>query len=396
MIFRGPKVQEGRRSPAAGEAGPAGTALGQPARSAIEVRHISKLFQRVSGSTTVAVDDISLSVAPGELVAVVGPSGCGKTTLLRCIAGLERPTHGEIRIGDQVVFDATRRRFTPPERRGIGMMFQSYALWPHMTVAQNVGYPLRCRGVAGKQIGARVSAILGTVGLAGLEDEPPSRLSGGQQQRVALARSLVAQPGVVLFDEPLSNVDARVREELRLELVQIHKSIGFSGLYVTHDQEDAMQVCDRLVVLREGAIEQVGTPGDVYRKPQTTYVAEFVGMVNRISADQVAHEGGSLLLGTSLGQIVAAEQAADGTTGEMLALIRPEHLRISVGTAPAGAVNTWSATVAFSLFRGSWMQYLVKVGEVELSVWSSDHSIAPDTQVSITVAPENVMVRPAR
>ena len=397
MILRGLRTQEGRRSSMETEPGHEDLPPARPDRQAIELRHISKHFQRVSGSTTVAVDDISLSVAPGELVAVVGPSGCGKTTLLRCIAGLERPTRGEIRIDDRVVFDATKRRFTPPERRGIGMMFQSYALWPHMTVAQNVGYPLRCRGVPGKEIATRVAAILGTVGLAGLEQEPPSRLSGGQQQRVALARSLVAQPNVVLFDEPLSNVDARVREDLRLELVQVHKTIGFSGLYVTHDQEDAMQVCDRLVVLREGTIEQVGTPADVYRKPETTYVAEFVGMVNRIGASGVVREDASLLLDTALGRIVAADQPVHRETGELVALIRPEHITISAGGAPPDAApNSWPGTVLFSLFRGSWMQYLVKTGEAELSVWSSDHSILPGAQVRITIAPEHVMVRPAR
>jgi iron(III) transport system ATP-binding protein len=396
MSLGGPKTREDR-SPADGGTGSAGQPLGRATRPAIEMRDLSKQFQRVSGSTTVAIDGISLSVAPGELVAVVGPSGCGKTTLLRCIAGLERPSHGEIRIDGKVVFDATRRGFTPPERRGIGMMFQSYALWPHMTVAQNVGYPLRCRGVSGKQIASRVSAILGTVGLAGLENEPPSRLSGGQQQRVALARSLVAQPNVVLFDEPLSNVDARVREELRLELVQIHKAIGFSGLYVTHDQEDAMEVCDRLVVLREGRIEQVGAPAEVYRKPRTAYVAEFVGMVNRIGVRGVAREDSSVLVDTDIGTIVASEQTAGDTTGELVALIRPEHVKLAAGdTAPEAGTNSWHGTVAFSLFRGSWMQYLVRLGELELSVLSADHSLQPGTAVVVSVAPEHVMVRSVR
>jgi iron(III) transport system ATP-binding protein len=395
MMSRGPKTREDRR-PVESGAGLVGDDPSPDTRPAIEVRDISKHFQRVSGSTTVAIDDISLAVAPGELVAVVGPSGCGKTTLLRCIAGLERPTSGEILIDGQVVFDATKRRFTPPERRGIGMMFQSYALWPHMTVAQNIAYPLRCRGVASGQIATRVHAILDTVGLTGLENEPPNRLSGGQQQRVALARSLVAQPKVVLFDEPLSNVDARIREELRLELVQIHKAIGFSGLYVTHDQEDAMQVCDRLVVLREGSIEQIGAPADVYRAPETAYVAEFVGLVNRIVVNRTVHDGSSLLIDTDLGTITAEERDAADTTGELVALIRPEHVRLTIGEPPSGPANSWQGTVAFSLFRGSWMQYLVRVGEVELSVWSADHSLEPGTRVGVTVAPEHVMVRAAR
>ncbi len=396
MSLGGPKTQANNPPPDDGT-GSADHPRSPATRPAIEVRDISKHFQRVSGSTTLAIDGISLSVAPGELVAVVGPSGCGKTTLLRCIAGLERPDEGEIHIDGRVVFESAKRRFTPPERREIGMMFQSYALWPHMTVAQNVAYPLRCRGVSGKQIAPRVSAILDTVGLAGLEDEPPNRLSGGQQQRVALARSLVAQPDVVLFDEPLSNVDARVREELRLELVQIHKTLGFSGLYVTHDQEDAMEVCDRLVVLRSGRIEQMGTPAEVYRAPRTTYVAEFVGMVNRVGVSRAAHEGSSVLLDSDLGALVASEHTATETTGAMIALIRPEHVRVAAGGAPPdGATNSWSGTVSFSLFRGSWMQYLVKVGDVELSVLSADHSLEPGTQVVVTVAPEHVMVRPAQ
>jgi iron(III) transport system ATP-binding protein len=361
---------------------------------AISVRSITKHFKRRSGSIAVAVDDLSLEVQRGEMVAVVGPSGCGKTTLLRCVAGLEQPSTGEIALGGKTVFN--EKVFVPPEGRFIGMMFQSYALWPHMTVAQNVGYPLLCRGVPKNEIEAPVTAMLAKLGLTGLQSEPPSRLSGGQQQRVALARSLVAQPTVVLFDEPLSNVDAKVREELRLELVRMHKELGFSGLYVTHDQDDAMQVCDRLVVLREGRVEQEGPPAEVYRFPASTYVAEFVGVANRFNGRVVGGDSGArTIVETDLGQMVSTEKlsaASAGGGGDVAVLIRPHHLSIAAGRAGEGP-NRWTGTIAARMFRGSWMQYLVKVGAVTVAVWSPDQTLEEGAEVQIAASPSDVFVR---
>jgi iron(III) transport system ATP-binding protein len=343
----------------------------------------------------VAVDDLSLDVQRGEMVAVVGPSGCGKTTLLRCVAGLEQPSTGEIALGGKTVFSEKHGVFVPPEGRRVGMMFQSYALWPHMSVSQNVGYPLLCRGVPKKDIEGPVTAMLTKLGLSGLQGEPPSRLSGGQQQRVALARSLVAKPTVVLFDEPLSNVDAKVREELRLELVRMHKELGFSGLYVTHDQDDAMQVCDRLVVLREGRIEQQGPPADVYRFPESIYVAEFVGVANRLKGRIVEGDGRSgTVVETDLGPMVSTEKlsAKSASGGDVSVLIRPHHLTIATGRAPEGQ-NRWNGTIGVRMFRGSWMQYLVNVGPVILAVWSSDHSLQEGTEVQVAASSSDIFVR---
>jgi iron(III) transport system ATP-binding protein len=368
---------------------------GTPGAPAIAVRGITKHFRRVSGSIAVAVDDLSLEVRRGEMVAVVGPSGCGKTTLLRCVAGLEQPSTGEIALAGRTVFSDKGHVFVPPEGRRVGMMFQSYALWPHMTVAQNVGYPLLCRGVPKRDIARPVMAMLEKLGLSGLQGEPPSRLSGGQQQRVALARSLVAQPTVVLFDEPLSNVDAKVREELRLELVRMHKELGFSGLYVTHDQDDAMQVCDRLVVLREGRVEQEGPPAEVYRYPASIYVAEFVGVANRLKGRVVENGGGArVAVETDLGQVVSTEKLSTAATADsdVAVLIRPHHLTIARGRVPEGP-NRWTGKIAVRMFRGSWMQYLVSVGAVTLAVWSSDHSLEEGTEVQVAVSPSDVFVR---
>lgn len=357
---------------------------------AIAVRGISKQFRRRSGRLAVAIDDLSLQVAPGELVGVVGPSGCGKTTLLRTVAGLDRPSAGEIRLGNTVVFGP--KVFLPPEDRGIGMMFQSYALWPHMSVGQNVAYPLRCRRVGAREARARASEMLGLLGLAELEKESPSRLSGGQQQRVALARSLVARPPVLLFDEPLSNVDAKVRDELRLLLVRMHKELGFSGLYVTHDQDDAMQLCDRLIVLRDGQIEQQGSPEEVYLNPRSIYVAEFVGAVNRLSAQCLSQSGDSVTVDTVLGPIEAhARQSV--TAGQQLAvLIRPHDLTISAEQVPAGQANSWSAVIQARMFRGSWMQYLLDVDGTALAVWSADHGLSEGATVTVSVRPDAAMV----
>ena len=367
--------------------------------AAISARGITKHFRRVSGTTAVALNDLSLEVRRGEMVAVVGPSGCGKTTLLRCVAGLEQPSSGQILLDGRVVFSASERVAVPPEGRRVGMMFQSYALWPHMSVAQNVGYPLLCRGVPRKDIEGAVMAMLAKLGLTGLENEPPNRLSGGQQQRVALARSLVAKPNVVLFDEPLSNVDAKVREELRLELVRMHKELGFSGLYVTHDQDDAMQVCDRLVVLREGMIEQEGPPAEVYRSPTSVYVAEFVGVANRLTGriSSAGRAAGEVLVETELGLVASTERlsVAAAADGDVSVLIRPHQVMIARGRATESA-NQWNGTVGVRMFRGSWMQYLVDVGATTLAVWSADHSLEEGAEVRVGVAPSDVFVRSSR
>jgi iron(III) transport system ATP-binding protein len=267
--------------------------------SNISIRNLSKRF-----GSKAAIANLSLEVADGEMLVLLGPSGCGKSTLLRCIAGLERPTEGTIALGDRVVFDASQRRAIPPYDRNVGFVFQSFALWPHMTVYQNVAYPLKVRGLLKAQ-SSRVDEVLRKVHCSELADRLPSELSGGQQQRVALARALIAEPRIMLLDEPLSNLDALLRIELRQQLREIHHAFGFTGLFVTHDQTEALHVGNRVALMREGQIEQIGNPKDVYERPATPYAARFLGVQNLLSvvsrADQLA-SGQNKFLSSAFGE----------------------------------------------------------------------------------------------
>jgi len=232
-----------------------------------------------------AVDGVGFRVAAGEHVTLLGPSGCGKTTTLRAVAGLETPLHGRIRIGGICAFDAAARRDLPPERRGIAMVFQSYAIWPHMTVFDNVAYGLRARRAARAAIAQKVRHALALVGLDTFADRSAARLSGGQQQRVALARALACDPAVVLLDEPLSNLDAQLRIAMRTELAELRRRLGFTAIYVTHDQEEAFALSDRILVMRAGGIDQDGTPEALHATPRTQFVARFLGMRNVIAGE---------------------------------------------------------------------------------------------------------------
>src|SRR6476659_3403700 len=235
---------------------------------------------------TKAIDDIDLEIAEGEFLVLRGPSGCGKTTALRCLAGLERPDHGRITFGDTEVFDAARRLNRPPNKRSIGMVFQSYALWPHMKVRKNIAYPLKARKLKQGLREGWVEQAAAQVDCSALLDRYPGQLSGGQQQRVALSRGLVARPELVLFDEPLSNLDARLRDLVRSEIHELHSRIGFTAVYVTHDQVEALALGDRLAIMRAGALEQLATPEQVFEEPATDYVAGFIGMGNRLELER--------------------------------------------------------------------------------------------------------------
>ena len=246
----------------------------------------------------VAIDNLDLEIEPGEFLVLLGPSGCGKTTTLRCIAGLETGEEGSIEIGDGAVFDASRGINVPPNKRNLGMVFQSYALWPHMTVRKNIAYPLRTRGIKGDKANQWIEEVAALVDTSALLDRYPSQLSGGQQQRVALSRGLVARPEIVLFDEPLSNLDARLRDLVRTEIHELHARIGFTAVYVTHDQVEALALGDRLAIMREGALEQLATPEQVFEEPATDYVAGFIGMGNRLELERRdghwTHDGASV------------------------------------------------------------------------------------------------------
>src|SRR3954452_13294977 len=266
---------------------------------------ISGLTKRFEGKPpSLAIDDLELDIEEGEFVALLGPSGCGKTTTLRCVAGLERAGAGRISIGSTTVFDSTRRVNVPPDKRRIGMVFQSYALWPHMTVRRNIGYPLKARGMKASLKDGSIERTAEMVECDILLDRYPMQLSGGQQQRVALARALVAKPQVILFDEPLSNLDARLRDQMRTEIHRIHRSQPFTSIYVTHDQIEALALGQRIAIMRVGGLEQLGTPEEIYENPATEYVASFIGMSNRIPVEYL--DGRWV---TSAGPVLGAAEA---------------------------------------------------------------------------------------
>ena len=246
----------------------------------VSLSNVAKWYGEV-----LALDHVSFDVNAGEFLVLLGPSGCGKTTTLRSIAGLEEPDEGEVSIADRTVSSASRALFVPTEKREIGMVFQNYAIWPHMTVFRNVAYPLRLRGVARSVIQERVSATLALLGLSGLEMRPATHLSGGQQQRVALARALVFEPKLLLLDEPLSNLDAKLRIQMRVELKQLQRQTGITSVLVTHDQAESMSLADRIIVMNRGRIEQIGTPEQIYEHPGTQFVSDFVGSMNMIACE---------------------------------------------------------------------------------------------------------------
>jgi len=336
----------------------------------LRVTSLHKRFQRAGGAIVKAIDGVSIDVHAGEVVVLLGPSGCGKTTLLRAIAGLETPDSGRIEIGGKVVFDSSNRTMVRTENRGLSMIFQSYALWPHMTAFDNVAYPLRSRGGNNRRsVDQRVTEILDMVGIGELRKQYPAQMSGGQQQRVALARALVANDGLVLFDEPLSNVDARVREQLRFELAQMQQRLGFAAVYVTHDQTEALSLAHRVAVMGGGTIHQLGSPREIYAEPASHYVANFIGTTNEIDGTIVAVNGrDDVVITTPLGEVHGVA-SADFAPGDRTVLsCRPEDCELS-RSRPEGA-NAWMATIETSLFMGSHTEYLAKVGDRLFKVWS--------------------------
>jgi len=293
-----------------------------------------------------AVSGIDLAIAEGEFLVLLGPSGCGKTTTLRCIAGLEDVTAGRILIDGKPV--STAQATTPPERRQMGMVFQSYAVWPHMTVFENVAFGLKLQRLAPAAIAARVAKALDLVGLAALAGRSIHQMSGGQQQRVALARAVALEPRVLLFDEPLSNLDAQLREHMRFELRQLQQRLGITAVYVTHDQQEAMVVADRIVLMNQGRIEQVGTPRDIYRRPASLFAAGFVGLANSLPVTVV--EAGAMTVAELAPGVRFSVQQGGFPVGTALRMVvRPEH----VGIAATAGVNCAPATVRDSVFLGN-------------------------------------------
>jgi ABC-type Fe3+/spermidine/putrescine transport system ATPase subunit len=318
----------------------------------ITVAAVTKRFGAV-----IAVDGADLVVGDGELFTLLGPSGCGKTTLLRLLAGFYQPDAGSIRFGARVVSGL------PPYERNIGMVFQNYALWPHMTVAGNVSYGLRLRRLPAAEIAARVAEGLRKVNLGGFEGRYPGQLSGGQQQRVALARALVLNPDILLLDEPLSNLDAKIRVQVRAEIRKLQHELGITTVYVTHDQEEALSLSDRVAVMRDGKVLQIGVPRDLYERPRTRFVADFVGTNNLVPGRVAERRGGALLVDTELGRLEAIA-GGDTASGRCVLAIRPENVRITpdgacAGGDPAGG-NRVAGRVALVSYLGNTLRYDVE------------------------------------
>jgi iron(III) transport system ATP-binding protein len=335
---------------------------------------LSKLTKRWDG--VVSVDAISLSVEPGEFICLLGPSGCGKTTTLRMIAGFLEPDDGEIRVAGKVV--SAPGRVIPPERRNMGMIFQSYAVWPHMTVRENVAYGLKMQRIAPAERRKRTDAMLAATKLSGLADRYPSELSGGQQQRVALARALAPSPDILLLDEPLSNLDANLRGDMRLEIRRLHDEFHDTSIYVTHDQVEAMTMADRIVVMNAGRIEQIGTPQDVYDRPNSKFVARFIGGGNVIDARHV--DGNRVEISGQTLEIGQGDFAEPG--GEMSICVKMHDMEL-LPEAKAQGDNLLSGVVRSHAYLGSHRDYVVDVGQDLVIAAPANVEIAPGSRVAV-------------
>ena len=348
----------------------------------ITIENLSKVFGGVR-----ALDNVSLGASTGEMLVLVGPSGCGKTTCLRCIAGLERPTSGRIRIGERMITAIEEGVFVPPEKREIGMVFQSYAVWPHMTVFENVAYPLRSLGVRGDTLKTRVMESLKLVQLDALAERYSSQISGGQQQRVALARSLVSAPKLLLFDEPLSNLDANLRLQMRIEIKELQRKLGFTAVYVTHDQTEAMAIADRIAIMEKGVLRQVGSPRDIYERPANAFVAGFMGTTNLLEGTLDSAQ----VVRTRAGLQVRVARADGAAPGDAVRVsIRPEAMRFN---PPAGWVNAWPATVQLATYIGESIIYRADLAGQPVEVHADPKDIyAPGTAITVGADPESCIL----
>lgn len=349
--------------------------------ASLEVRDL-----RIKYGEVEAVKGISFSIRPGEFLTLLGPSGCGKTTTLRCIAGLEAPSGGSITLDDTVIASAQKQ--LPPEKRGINMVFQSYAVWPHMTVEKNVGYGLK--GLDRKEVAARVSEVLALVGLDPYAKRYGTELSGGQQQRVALARAIVTRPKLLLFDEPLSNLDAGLREQMRFELLELQRTVGITSVYVTHDQTEAMSMSDRVVLMRDGAIEQLDVPREIYRRPTTEFAATFIGRANLVHA--ALTEDPHVAVGD--GVRIRSEEAYSGSGTDVLAVFRSEN--VVLGQEALDYENRWSATVERVSFLGRHLDVALRLpGGVIRAEVRSDAAVAAGDVVDVGVRAVDVHFVPS-
>ena len=349
-----------------------------------------------------AVNNVSFKVEPGELFTLLGPSGCGKSTTLRSIAGLEQPDSGVVSVGGNVLFaagaGADKKVNVPANKRGLGMVFQSYAIWPHMTVFENVAFPLRVRSrkqrPGKREITERVERVLETMELLQYADRHATKLSGGQQQRLALARAIVVEPSLLLLDEPLSNLDAKLRESLRFELKRLQRELGITSIYVTHDQIEALSLSSSIAVMRAGEVVQLGKPRDIYENPQNKFVAEFIGTSNFIDGTVKARNGDRYVVETLDGRLTldAVLDVPPGT--EIVVSIRPEAVMLTT-ERPLDALNVWEGNVTTRAFLGDAVDHVVSVGKRDIRARCLPHiSHAPGTTVYMQMDPAKLALVP--
>jgi iron(III) transport system ATP-binding protein len=347
----------------------------------VKVSHLNKQF----GTNTV-LDDVDFTIRDGEFFTLLGPSGCGKSTTLNCIAGLEEPTSGAIAVGDSTFVDTSRKVFIPPEGRNLGMVFQSYALWPHKTIADNLAMPLQIRKIGKDEQRRLIDDALDKVGLLHLRDRYPHQLSGGQQQRVALARALVYSPTVLLLDEPLSNLDAKLREQARAWLKRLQEELGITTVYVTHDQDEALALSDRIAVMSGGRMLQVGTPTEIYESPATAEVAAFIGRCNFLEATIAEPTSyGAVVTLAANGQSLTVQTDQNTQVGQTVTVaIRPEKLRLCPTTTPATpGINTLDTEVLTVSYLGSRYEYDVKLGDHVVQVVCDRGGLTGSVRLSV-------------
>jgi iron(III) transport system ATP-binding protein len=339
-----------------------------------------------------AVDGVSFAVEEGRMFTLLGPSGCGKTTTLRSIAGLERPDSGEVAVAGRVLFSSRTRTWVPPNERGLGMVFQSYAIWPHMDVFKNVAFPLLVarHRLPRQQIRERVERVLDVVRLGDLAGRQATDLSGGQQQRLALARALVMEPPLLLLDEPLSNLDAKLREEMRFELKRLQRDLGITAVYVTHDQSEALAMSNTVAVMSDGHVMQVGKPREIYEQPRSRFVADFIGISNFLDGRIVERGPDGMLISTQCGELRTGAKMPSGATDEVTVSVRPEHLSIEPGEVTP-APNRWPGRVHTRAFLGEAVDHLVQVGEVTLRVRANPRISIPEQHAVVITVPEEAV-----
>jgi len=350
----------------------------------LSVEGLSKSYGTVD-----AVKDVSFTIEDGSIMTLLGPSGCGKTTTLRCLAGLEKPEKGLIKGGERILFSSEHEKIVPAEKRNMGMVFQSYAIWPHMTVFKNIAYPLKIRKESESEIRSKVKEVITMVQLEGLEDRPATALSGGQQQRVAFARAIVAHPDFLLLDEPMSNLDARLRETMRHELRRLQKNLKITTLYVTHDQVEALFLSHKIGIMDKGELIQAGTPQEIYSNPKNSNIATFLGQTNLMNGNLLGFDGGEAKVETKMGVVLVKTQNAD-LAKSLTICIRPENVLIT--KEKNYERNSFSGRILSASYFGDYSEYEVRCQDTTVKLHTSEDIRLQERDQAWVYLPSNKIV----